>query len=58
MLTTTRSLVTSFFGMTAGELRTFLADVKDNEKISASVYLAGNDPRESDQLTLTVKVEN
>lgn len=58
MFTTTRSMTAGFASLKAGELRKFLEGVDENSRISVSVYLAGEDPRERDELTLSVKVEN
>lgn len=56
MFTTTRTLTRGLYGITAGELRALLQDVADNERLSISIQRAGNDPRESDQITISVKV--
>lgn len=59
MFTTKRTMTTGFYGMTVGEMRKFLEGVDDETPISVSVYKADfRDPRESDQLTLSVEMKN
>ena len=55
-ITTSRKLTTSTYGLTVGEIRKLIDGIPDSTKVSVDFYKADyRDPRESDQLTLTVK---
>lgn len=58
MFTTTRTLNRSLYGLTAGEVRQLLDGVADEQRLTVNVQRAGNDPRESDQISISVQVKN